>query len=76
MTAADVCTYCGHAADCHNPDLGAAGGLFNPGTRPCTAIVMVDIPRAQSAAALTSWWPCSCNDLTDAKEADADDEPG
>lgn len=65
-----MCGYCQHSLTAHHSDLAVDGGLFQPGTRPCVAIVMITIPAGSIPGLWTSqeraaWWPCSCNDYRD-----------
>lgn len=60
------CDYCSHPYGAHNGDLTVDGGLFRPGTRPCTAIVefvQAPDPAMRSPRRRAGWWPCSCDDF-------------
>lgn len=60
------CAYCNHPYDAHHGNLAVDGGLFRPGTRPCTAIVRFTHnpdPAMVSAKRRIGWWPCSCDDF-------------
>jgi hypothetical protein len=72
-----LCGYCGHGEGIHNAAL-AVGGLFQAGTRPCTAIITIEVPANADPATITSatrvgWWPCSCDNYTTDLGGDEDE---
>lgn len=70
------CADCGHPHETHHANLAVPGGLFAPGTRPCTVIVeLKTIPIIDPATRTTgvvnraAWWPCSCDDYQAPEQA-------